>query len=106
MSEFGEWITWGKRHRPDGLHDMQRIQVVFINANGALVVDEGTRSVGAHSWVGHGIKSITLAYRLQRETHVLYGTIGGSFCSDFVGDQKLTYFVDDGEVVGCKMEKV
>lgn len=108
--EFGPWIVWGKKERPAGLRDDQRVQVVLINANGELFQENRDRSVLSHHWVGDGIKAITLAYRVKSEevTHVIFGRVGSLFCSfDKFDTHQITYVLDGaGEVVSCKMEKL
>lgn len=108
MEVYGPWVTWGKRERPEGLEDRQRIQVVYVNAFGDVIVDNGGRSVGSHCWVGKDMpKAITLAYRVKRNVRVLYGSIGSAFEHNQTGaTHKMTYTVDGDDIVEFKMEKL
>jgi len=62
----GKWHTWAKAEKPP-LHDLTRIERVFINSHGVPMNDYdigSTPSVGATSWSGNGV---VLAFRVTKE---------------------------------------
>jgi hypothetical protein len=109
-NEYGPWIIWGRHERPAGLRDDQTIEAVFINIHGELKSNSLSRSVGAHSWAGHGVKAVTLAYRVKREevARAIYGRPDGIWGDMGIADtHKITYVLDgDGEVISCQMRKL
>ena len=62
----GKWHTWAKAEKPP-LHDLTRIERVFINSHGVPMNDYdigSTPSVGATSWSRNGV---VLAFRVTKE---------------------------------------
>ncbi len=101
--KYGPWIVWGKKERPAGLRDNQRIEVVCCHEDGSLKGNIGERPVAAHAWMA----GRTLAYRVEVEavTYVVYGEPGGMFGLQEDGDtHKITYVMLGDEVVSIKME--
>jgi hypothetical protein len=87
------------------------MQAAYISSDGNLNYDGAPgnlpeRSVRSHFW-----DADTLAYRLKivQQTYTLYGGADGRrfdanrYDSD---THKITYTVEDGEVISCVMEKL
>ncbi len=101
--KYGPWIVWGKKERPAGLRDNQRIEVVCHDDDGNLKGDIGERPVAAHAWSA----GRTLAYRVEVEAvTVLFGKPNGTWNrTKFPQDtHKITYVMLGDEVVSIKME--
>lgn len=101
--KYGPWIVWGKKYRPEGLRDNQRIEVVCHDDDGTLKGDIGERPVRAHAWFA----GRTLAYRVEvdKVTHVVYGKPGGMFGPQDDGNtHKITYVMLGDEIISCNME--
>lgn len=102
--KYGPWTVLPDGKRPEHLKDTQVIQPVCISANGTEVqTDMLDRVVAAHIWSDR-----TIAYRTVIDTniHVAYGQLGYSFNGTRFPDDthKITYEIDGGKVVSCKME--
>jgi len=105
--KYGPWIVWGKKERPGGLFGNERIEVVCYGEDGELKLNLGERAVGAHAWT----TGRTLAYRVEikEATYVVHGGFDFTFTAlrdPSLDTHKITYVVQDGEVVSCQMEKL
>jgi hypothetical protein len=102
-TKYGPWTPLLFGERPPGLKDDQRIEVLCTNYDGEIKFGLAPRSARAHSW-----SERTIAYRtvIETKTHVAYGQLGYSFNGTRFPDDthKITYEVEDGKVVSCKME--
>ncbi len=102
--KYGPWTVLPDGKRPEHLRNNQTIQPVCISTNGTEVqTDMLDRAVAAHIW-----SERTIAYRLriETETYVAYGRIGYPFNAQRYSEDthKITYEIDGGKVVSCKME--
>ncbi len=102
-TKYGPWTPLPFVVRPPHLKDDQVIEVLCTNDDGEIKFGLAPRSARAHCW-----SERTIAYRVvvEKITHVAYGQIGHSFSGRRLPDDthKLTYEVEDGKVVSCKME--
>ena len=102
------WIKFTGTTRPEGLDLHRRMQVVYLDhfEKQPQLETNTHRTVGSHVW-----DADTLAYRLEitRENYAIYGRFGTGFgrVNDVsFNTHKITYEIQDGEVISCKMEKL
>ncbi len=102
-TKYGPWTPLPCVVRPPHLKDDQVIEVLCTNDDGEIKFGLAPRSARAHCW-----SERTIAYRvvIETKTYVAHGKLGDSFTKmrGFDDTHKLTYEVEDGKVVSCKME--